>query len=84
MEGRELAHVVAAILLMFVVVSFGIVIAGDSVRLMQVFVFSFVVVFVPVVIRKWMGYWLDARVEHEIWQVYRFGWKPRWHLKPAL
>ncbi|MFH1425125.1 MAG: hypothetical protein ABIG28_00130 [archaeon] len=84
MESKELAHVAVAVLMMFVVSGLGFVLAGDSFMLMQVFVFSFVVVVVPVVVKKVMAYSLDARVEHEIWHFYRFGWWTESHFKSPV
>jgi len=76
MGNKEWAHVVSAVLLMFVIYGLRFVLAGEFVSLLQIFVFSFIVIAVPVIAKKGMAYWLDARVEHEIWYFQRFGWKP--------
>ena len=84
MGKTEWVHIVTAVLMMFVVVGSGFILKGESVGLIQVFVFSFVLVFVPVLAKKWAAYLLAASVEHEVWQVYRYGWRPRNHFKSEL
>jgi hypothetical protein len=74
--SNETAHVLIAVLLMFVVAGLGFVMVGDAVSLMAVFVYSFVVVVIPVVVKKAVAYSLDANVEHRIWYFQRFGFKP--------
>jgi len=84
MGSTEWAHVFAAVLLMFVVSSLEFIMGGDSSALVGVFVFSIVVVLIPVIVKKATAYSLDANVEHEIWKVYRYGWKPKWHFSSAV
>ncbi|MBU0760803.1 MAG: hypothetical protein KJ600_06640 [Nanoarchaeota archaeon] len=84
MANKEWAHVVAAVLLMFVVSAMTFVLQGEAFLMMQVFAFSFVVVLVPVIARKATAYVLDASVEHRIWHVYRYGIKPKWHFKREI
>lgn len=84
MEKAEWAHVLAGILLLFVVSALGFVFAGEASALLQVFVFSFVIVFVHVFVKKGIAYMLDASVEHRIWHVYRYGIKPKDHFKKEV
>ena len=81
MDGHELAHIVAAVLLMFVVAGVTFAIIGDAFGLVQVFVFSVIVIGVPIVVKKTIAYALDADVKHEIWGVYHFGFKPKEHFR---
>jgi hypothetical protein len=84
MVKSELAYVVAAVLLMFVVFSIGFVLSGSAVGLTQVFFFSLVVIVAPVLAKKGFAYLLDSSVEHEVWEFYRFGWRPHWHFKKPV
>lgn len=84
MGKYEWASVVAAILLMFVVSAMSFVLAGEMFLTVQTFVFSFVVIVVPFLTRKFIAYSLDASVEHKIWGVYQYGIKPHWHFKKEV
>jgi Zn-dependent protease len=84
MENWELAQITVAILLMFVVSGVGFVISGGTVGLVQVLVFSFVVVVIPVTVKKAVAYMLDSSVKHELWHVYRFGFRPNNHFKSEV
>jgi len=79
MEKREIAHVVAAILLMFVVYAVIFVLEGEMERIAQVLIFSVVVVGIPLIVKNAAAYSLDAGLTHEIWSVYRFGVRPKQH-----
>ncbi|MFH1290227.1 MAG: hypothetical protein ABIH92_02345 [Nanoarchaeota archaeon] len=81
MGKNEWAHIVAAILLMFVIAGLPSVFRGDLLVMTQIFVFSFIIVGVPVLVKKATAYSVDASVEHRIWHFYRFGIKAGWHLK---
>jgi len=76
-----MAHVIAAVVLMFVVAATGFALRGETSALIQTFIFSIVVVVVPVIVRKAVAYSFDSRVVHEIWQVYRTGLRPKQHFK---
>jgi len=84
METRELSHILAAVLLMFVAFGLEEVLVGNPEDLLKIFVFSFIVIFVPVLIKKGSAYLFDANVEHEIWMFSRFGYKPQWRFKKPL
>jgi len=84
MGKTEWAHVTAAVLLMFVVFSLWFILSGSASGLTQVFVFSIIVVVLPVFAKKGFAYLLDSSVEHEIWEFYRFGWRPHWHFKKPV
>ncbi len=81
MERREFAHIVAAVLLMFLVAGVRFVIQGDVTNVLQTFVFSIIIVGIPVIVKNAVAYSLDASVEHRVWSVYRFGVRPKEHFK---
>ncbi len=84
MGKSEWASVLAAILLTFVVSALGFVLVGDVLATVQAFVFAFIVIGIPVVVRKVTAHTLDANVEHSIWRVYNYGLKPGMHFKKEV
>ena len=84
MNKNETTHVLVAILILFVISGVSLIIAGNYLSLMQVFVFSVIVIGVHVFAKNLMAYLLDAGVEHRIWHVYRYGWKAKQHFKKEL
>jgi len=53
-------------------------------QLLQVVLFSVIIILVPTIVRKAVAHTLDSEVTHEIWQFRRFGWKPGWTFKDFL
>jgi len=84
MDKHELASVIGAVLLLFVVSGIGFVINGESGLLVGAFIFSFLIIFVHVFVKKGVAYLLDSSVEHKIWGLYRYGFKPKQHFKKEL
>jgi hypothetical protein len=84
MGNREWAHVLTAVLALFVIAGLPSVLRGDVLTMTQIFVFSIIVIGVPVLAKKAMAYSLDASVEHRVWHFYRYGIKPGWHFKKEL
>ena len=72
---KELAHIAIAVLMAFVVFGFAFVFNGDYSSMAEIFIFSIVVVMIPIIVKKAVAYSLDARVEHSIWNVSRFGFR---------
>ena len=84
MEMKELAHIAIAVLMAFVVFGFAFVFNGDYSSMAEIFIFSIVVVMIPIIVKKAVAYSLDARVEHSIWNVSRFGFRERDKMKTPL
>lgn len=84
MERFEWAHILGVVILMFVVWSVGFSLDANLIGLIWIFGFSFVVVILPILAKNALAYYLDANVTHEIWSVYRFGFKPREHFKKPV
>jgi hypothetical protein len=84
MGSNELAHVLIAVLLMFFVAGFAFILDGDSSGLLQVMLYSFVVVGIPVIVKKAIAYTLDSNVEHRIWHFQRYGFAPKSKFKKEL
>ncbi len=81
MEAKEIAHILTAVLLMFAVSVFSFVFKGNFSRMLEVLVFSCIVVIIPVLFKKGSAYLLDSNVEHSLWGVYFYGYKPGKHFK---
>lgn len=81
MNRREFAHIVVAVLLMFIVAGLEFIIDGNVEKTSQVFIFSFFVIGVPVIAKKAIAYLLDSSVEHKIWHVYYFSVRDKDHFK---
>ena len=81
---KELAHIAIAVLMAFVVFGFAFVFNGDYSSMAEIFIFSIVVVMIPIIVKKAVAYSLDARVEHSIWNVSRFGFRERDKMKTPL
>lgn len=84
MNSRELLHIFAAIILFTVVGSLSFLIESDWQMLPEVFVFAAIIIFASIFAKKWMADLLDTDVEHEIWQVSRYGIKLHQKLKSPL
>jgi hypothetical protein len=81
MAEKEWASIFIAVLLMFVVAGLPSIVTGNLFFMLQIFVASFVVVILPLLLRKAFAYSLDANVKHRIWHFYRYGYRPGWTLK---
>ena len=84
MKRSELGQILIAVLVMFIVISLGAIINGDAMTVVKGFVYAFVLVLIPVMVKKAVAYSLDAGVEHGIWGVKRYGWRPGAHFKGEL
>ena len=84
MKEREWASIFIAVLLMFVVAGLPSIVTGELFFMLQIFVASFVVVILPLLLRKAFAYSLDASVKHRIWHFYRFGIYPGQHFKKEI
>ncbi len=84
MKISEVTSIIAAVIILAVVFGFSFVISGDLNSFSQVILFSVLIIIVAVFTKKLVAYMLDSDVEHELWRVYRYSWKPGWHFdKPV-
>jgi len=75
MKSRELLHILAAIIIFTVVGSLSFLIDSNWEMLPKVFVYATLIIFASIFAKKLMANLLDTDVEHEIWQVSRYGIK---------
>ncbi len=81
MKSKELLHILAAILIFTVVGSLSFLLESNWEMLPKVFLYATIIIFAAVFSKKWMANSLDTDVEHEIWQLSRYGIKPHEKLK---
>jgi hypothetical protein len=80
MRLQEFLNILAAIVILTVVAGFSLAVKSDWTGVAQAFLFSAVIIFVTILAKKAMGYWLDCGVEHEILKFSRWGYKQHQHL----
>ncbi|MEK6824238.1 MAG: hypothetical protein AABX12_04595 [Nanoarchaeota archaeon] len=84
MNAREISHIIIAMMVMAIVVSFSSLLQLRFAALGLAFLFSFIIIGVNIAAKKWAAYSLDADVQHEIWTWSRYGPKPSKHFaKPV-
>lgn len=81
MGSKELAHVIAAILLLFVISGFAAGLVGDTELMIQILIFAGLIVLVHVLVKKVVAFGFDSAVEHRIWHVKRVGFGERQRFK---
>ncbi|NCO11324.1 hypothetical protein CO038_03005 [Candidatus Pacearchaeota archaeon CG_4_9_14_0_2_um_filter_39_13] len=85
MNEKESIHLIIAIILLAIVISFKEMVLDSNFLYFGIaLLFSFIIILVNVTSKKVMAGWLDASVEHRIWFWKRFGFKPHRHLKKEI
>ena len=84
MKASELTSILAAIIILTAVFGFSYVVHGQIGMLSVVLLFSAIIILVSVFSKKLVAYMLDSNVEHELWKVYRYGYKPGWHFEKPI
>ncbi len=84
MKPEEMAQILIGVIMLFIVSGVEYILLGQIDILVQVILFSFIVIFVGVFTKKWMAYMFDSSVEHKLWHVYRVGWREHQHFKKEL
>jgi len=73
MKLREFSHILAAIVIFTAIGSFSFLIDSQWFMLPKVLLFATVIIFISIFAKKLMAGILDTDVEHEIWNVSRYG-----------
>ena len=84
MKSREFLHILAAIILFTAIGSFSFLIDSEWFMLPRVLLFATVIIFVSIFAKKFMAGVLDSDVEHEIWNVSRYGIKKHQRLNKEI
>ncbi len=84
MKKEEIAQILIAILMLFIVVGVGFIVQGEIERLTETIIFSIIIISIHVYVKKGFAYMLDCNVEHRIWHVFRIGWREHHHFKKEI
>lgn len=84
MKKQEILHIIAAILVLAAISGFQYAVNSNWLEVLNFLIFSAVLIIIVVFSKKAMARALDADVEHEIWQVSRYGFTPGWHLEKPV
>ena len=81
--SSENNQILAAIVILFVIISFGPVINQNYSQLPLFALFSLIIILTAVGSKKLSGHLLDAEVEHEIWRLKHYGFWEHQHFRKA-
>ena len=84
MKYSEPVNILVAIIVLTAAFGFSFALNSQWDYLPSVFFFSVIIIMVAVFSKKLIAYMLDSDVEHEVWQVYRYGWHPGWHFEKPV
>src|SRR5438552_1686681 len=84
MKTSEFVGIIIAIIILTATFGFGFALSSDWQQIPSVLLFSAIIILVAVFSKKLIAYMLDSGVEHEVWKVYRYGWKPGWHFNKPV
>ncbi|MBX4211937.1 hypothetical protein KW787_00575 [Candidatus Pacearchaeota archaeon] len=84
MKDSEFAHIIAAVIVLTLVISLSSIIHSDFASVPEFFLFAVIIIAVSILAKKIMAYTLDSDVEHRVWMMDRYGWKPHQHFKKEV
>ncbi len=84
MKQSELSHIIIAMLVLGLVASFPFIIKQDWTNTLMALAFSVIIIAISISAKKAASYSLDSNVEHEIWEMSRFGFGKRDYLKKPI
>ncbi|TAL80754.1 MAG: hypothetical protein EPN88_00990, partial [Bacteroidetes bacterium] len=84
MKFEEIAQMLIAILMLFIISVVGYIISGREELLIYVALFSVIIIFVHIFVKKWAAFMFDCSVEHKVWHVYKVGWREHHHFRKEL
>jgi len=84
MNIREISHILAAFIIFTVIASAKQIFRQDWNAVGWTALFCAIILIVAIVAKKFMAYLLDSDVEHEMWRVSRFGYKPHHHVEKYM
>jgi len=76
MKNKEIVQLLIGVMVLFVVAGIGAILNGDINAILQVMLFSVIAMGIPVIVRKAVAHSFDAEVEHKIWHLRQYGWRP--------
>lgn len=80
MKEKEIIHIIIAILVLSIIISFSKIIKNDIAYLGTAILFAFIIIGVNIASKKVVANLLDSDIEHSIWFWSRYGLKPGYHI----
>ena len=84
MRTKETIQIIIAIIILSAVICFSSLFDNTPTTLSIALIYSVLIIGVSVAAKKVFAYLLDATVEHEIWKVSRYGFKPHNYFKKPI
>ena len=84
MESKEIMHIGLAFIILTIIISFSNLLKNNFAYLSEAAIYSAIILIVALVSKKLVASMLDSDVEHEIWGMSRFGYKPHHHIDGAI
>jgi hypothetical protein len=84
METKEISHIITGIIIVFIASAFWPALQGSIDTIPSILLYSAIIIIVSISAKKLAARMLDADVEHEVWQISRFGYRPNWYLKKEI
>ncbi len=84
MKQSELSHIIIAIFVLALVASFSFLINQQWNQALITLVFSIIIIAISISTKKLTAYLLDSNVEHEIWEMSRYGFGKREYFKKPI
>ena len=84
MKHEELPHIITAIIVLFIVISFEPILSLDTNSILNGLLFSIIIIAVSIYSKKLIASYLDSDVEHRIWSFSRFGLRPHQRFKKEI
>ena len=84
MKESEISHIIIAIIILSIVIGFRDLKALNYMGIVLAILFAFIIIILNVLGKKIMSYVLDLGVEHKIWYLSRYGFRPSQHTKGAM
>ncbi len=81
MKTEEIFNIIGAIIILTVIIGFVAPLTTTGEAIAKALLFAIIIILANVLVKKVVAYNLDADVEHEIWKVSRYGWKPNHYFK---
>jgi len=84
MNSREITHLLAAVIILFIITAFPLALKNSWALLAPALLFSIIIISLNVGAKKLSALLLDSNVEHELWSFRRFGLKAHHYFKKDI
>lgn len=84
MKNHEFPHIIIAIVILTIVAGFSFIIKAQWNNLASASAFSTIIIVLSILTKKLTAHFLDANVEHELWQMQNFGFRKKFQLKKPI